>query len=189
MWIWYFFRGNSLFISLSTSVDGQKFPGFCYYTFFKTINRVDYHLYTYKHTEGYNCRGEFARSKHMSVYNLNPVFLLRGIMPIQSLLLGTLQDRFKKEASNLCWISTLAAARTPPWDLSLLFSRGVQPTGWYGGQCLWVPESAPSLPHSVTGHLTASSCPNFPTYRIGGIMAQMVKNLPAMQKSQVWFLG
>lgn len=69
--------------------------------------------------EGYICRGEFARSKHMSVYNLNPVFLLRGIMPIQSLLLGTLQDRFKKEASNLCWISTLAAARTPPLDLSM----------------------------------------------------------------------
>lgn len=129
MWIRYFFRDNSLFISLSTSVDGQKFPGFCYYTFFKTINLVDYHLYTYKHTEGYICRGEFARSKHMSIYNLNPVFLLRGIMPIQSLLLETLQDRFKKEASNLCWISTLAAARTPPWDLSMLFSRGVQPTG------------------------------------------------------------
>lgn len=85
-------------------------------------------------TEGYICRGEFARSKHMSIYHLNPVFLLRRIMPIQSLLLGTLQERFKKEASKLCWISTLAAARTPPLDLSMLFSRGVQPTRWYGEQ-------------------------------------------------------
>ena len=119
-------------------------------------------------TEGYICRGEFARSKHMSIYNLNPVFILRGIMPIQSLLLGTLQDRFKKEASKLCWISTLAAARTPPLDLSMLFSRGVQPSRWYGGQ--WtqstVCESQSQLHHSTqcnVGILLPPPAPISPT--------------------------